>query len=309
MSLEKLNLEAFQMEVDKPEDGGSNTFVTIAKAQVYFCWQGWTNGQSELFEYRAGNNESSDVARNHCQNYIESGVNNYEQWPQNGICTKIFGDWVPTNAEGKFSWGNIYDFVKKYESNKNSHKLAEDEQQKVTGPMPFNLVVEGIKTNPSVFEQEQYVKMSQEINQWAKAKGKTNKKGYDLRVHVIQHVYKSKAEASVEVKAINASAGQDVSQSQPNIQLSDRAFETWGEGGALSKEEILKTMKTQKGNIETFIEKALNGIGMDKMSLPDAQVFVANNHGMEQSDLPLIGIGILEESPVEQPITQDEILF
>ncbi len=290
-----MSLEAFLAEVEKPESGGKGgAFITVAKVRVFFCWQGWTNGVSELFEFKAGNGGAETEAEIKCQEYIDSGSNNYEQWPQKGICTHVFGDWVPTNSEGKVHWGDTLDFVKKWESDTNFHKLSEDEQGLVAGPMPFNLVVDGIKAHPAAFEQEQCVKMSQEFNQWTKAKGKKNKKGYDIRVYVIQHVYENKAEAEADAQLIKAGQGQTTTQPQvDNDQLSALAIETWGQEGALSIQETLDGMKTQKASIENFIQNLQNGIGAKggkKLGIPESQIAAANGHGMEATDLPLIGI-------------------
>ncbi len=291
-----MSLEAFLADVEKPESSGEGSaFVTIAKTRVFLCYQGWTNGQSELFEYEAGDSQAEAASKVECQSYIESGVNDFDQWPQKGICTHIYGDDVPTNAEGNFHWGDIHDFAKKYESDLNfPDNFTEDKLKLVSGSMPFNLIVEGVKDNPSVADWKiHWVKMSQEINQWSKAKGKKNKKGYDLRVHVIQHVYANEAEAKADAETI---MGSRVFQPQiGNGQLSKKAIETWGDKAG-THEVALASLMEIKPKIENAINNAINGIGVPKKSETDAQVYAAGGYNIEVSDLALLGIEI-EEAP------------
>ncbi len=280
-----MSLEAFLNEAEKPESSGGGAFITVAKVRVFFCWQGWSNGKSELFEYAAGSAEAEAEAKVECQTYIDSGTKDgkYDQWPQKGICTHIEGTDVPTNAEGHFHWGDIEDFVKKYESDVNAN-FTEEELKLVSGPMPFNLVINGLKNNPSVADEKpHWVKLSQEINQWSKAKGKKNKKGYDLRVHVVQHVYTSEKEAKYDAE--NIKAGQATSQPQvDNGQLSAKALETWGS---------LEALKAKKAEIENAIQNAVNGIGSSKMSKAKAQAHAAEGYVIEEADLATIGIEIV----------------
>ena len=296
-----MSLEAFLAETEKPESGGSGgAFITIAKARVFVCWQGWTNNMSEVFEFEPDNEEDKIRAKTECQTYIDSGSNQFDQWPRNGICTHIFGDDVHTNAEGNFHWGDIVDFVKKYESDltvfpggaTKPSLFTEDELKLVSGPMPYNLVVEGIKANPNIADWKiHWVKLSQEINQWSKAKGKKNKKGYDLRIHIIQKVYANEAEAKADAEVIKA--GQAQTMARPTVangQLSTKALATWGG----DNETALAAMLKQKPAIENLIENAKNGIGPDKkLNLSEAQEWAANALGFEADDLPFVGIELV----------------
>jgi len=272
-----MSFDAFEAEVENQESSGGGTiFTDIAKVRVFFCWQGYSNNLPKMFEYVLGNDDSKKEVRTECQKYCDTDTQSrYKNFPQEGICVQIFGNDIPTHKDGNFYWGDSFSFASCYEREGNINELTNEEKASINGPMPYNLAIESIRSNRVLTDwKPHWVKITQEINQWQKAKGKTNKNGFPKRLYIVQQVYENEAEAKAEAEAINGGAGQGVSQNNTaDIQLSDRALEVWGEGGALSKTEILSAMRTQKTKIENFIGNALNGLGMEKMSLPAAQVF------------------------------------
>ncbi len=276
------------------DEGGNVSFVDVAEIRVFFGWEGFSNDVRKYFEYIADSADDRLRAQAECKAYTDTDTTSqYSQFPRDGICTEIYGDDVPTHKDGKFEWGNSVSFANQYESDANISKLTEEEKAKITGPMPYNLVIDALKEHITVADwKPHWCKLEQKINQWQKAKGKTNKKGYPHRLYVIQRVYTLKAEAKADAETIKAEQAFNQPQSV-NSQLSPKAHETWGEDGLRSNDEILKYLRGETDNILGTIENARNGIGTDKnekLGQEAAENFAAEGFGISLKDFELIGV-------------------
>lgn len=312
-----MSLEAFLAE-GKSHEQSDEGFVTIAKVQIRWAFRSGIGPTSKFFAYSYGDTEGKTQAEVDCQAEIGN-----EKWPDGkqkrpvfGLLTEIHGNNVPTSPDGK-RWQTMPneiwpDFIEAYANDgvfARMKDLSDEEKNSVRGPMPYTAVTNSlIEINAPVrlFGEPTWCKLSQEIDQWEQLKvvrGKRQPRMYEekevpYRFWLIRYVYKNKAEADTDAELIKAGQGQPVTQPQPiNGQLSALAIEKWGQEGALSVQEILNGMKTQKASIKNFIQNLQNGIGTEggkKLSMPDAQSVAANGHGMERSDLPLIGIKDVE---------------
>ncbi len=300
-----MSLDQLLAGLENQESGsgdGDVSFVSIAKVRVFFGWEGFSNDARKYFEYIPGDADDRLKAQAECKLYTDTDtISQYSQFPKDGICTEIYGDDIPTHKDGKLEWGTFVSFANQYESDANISKLTSNfpqeeqakEQAEIAGPMPYNLVIEALKDHLAISDwKPHWCKLEQKINQWQKFKGKKNKKGYDWRVYVIQHVYENEAEAKADAEVIKAS------NAQPQIandgaQLSAEAIETW---------KNLAALKKQKYAIQNTIERAIMGIGVtaieelgiaanEKLNEADAQAYAAEGYGIKPEDLLLIGIG------------------
>ncbi len=276
------------------DGGGATSFIDVAEVRVFFGWEGYSDNVPKYFEYVPDSTDGRTRARAECEAYIKTDT--MSQWAgfaKDGICIEIYGDDIPTHKDGKFEWGNSVSFANQYESDANISKLTEEEKAKITGPMPYNLVIDALKEHITVADwKPHWCKLEQKINQWQKAKGKTNKKGYDKRLYVIQHVYTNEAEAKADAETIKAEQAFNQPQSV-NGQLSPKAHETWGEGGLRSNDEILEYLRGEKDNIRDAIRDAKKGIRTPKnvkLGSDEAEDFAAEGYGISLEDFALIGV-------------------
>lgn len=311
-----MTLDAFLTEGDKHEQAQDSRggFPTIAKVQIRWAYRSGIGPTSMYFPYSYGDDEGGATAEAQCKAKIggekwTSGRNKGKlKEPVHGLFTEVYGDDVPTSKGGSWQTDIWSNFIPVYENDKifANKTLSDEIKNSVTGPMPYTAIVNSlmeINAPVKLFSEPVWCKLFQEVDQWEQLKviqGERQPRTHEekevpYRFWLVKQVYANEAEAKAEAEIINA--GQVASQQPINIKLSVLAIEKWGQQGTLSAEETLKEMKTQRISIENFIQNLQNGIGTEgseKLSMPNAQSVAANGHGMEASDLPLIGI---EEVP------------
>lgn len=282
-----MTLERFLEEAEAPEQ-----WITIAKVGVSMCWQAFAAADTKVFNYWYEDTKAKVDAKRQCQAYLNDvHGKDADQWPQLGISITVHGDDIPTHKDGKFKDGKDWiDFISKYQSDANLDKfrLGDEVLDRITGPMPYTVTLDTIKANPTLLSKiPLWCKLTQEIDQYAKAKG--NKRKYTdgngdekeaaRNFWVIQHIYAGEAEAKED--AIATKGG-------------DTARTTTG-NAVVSNEEQLKLWAPE---ISFHIGNAMKGIDgegnpMDKLPLLKAKKYVAEDlYGIKVSDINNLNLEI-----------------
>jgi hypothetical protein len=262
----------FDEFMDDPyqEEVGGGDFSTIARAKILRAFQGWQfGGNPRLFPF--SNKKDAVAAKEECAEYCQGE----KSYPQLGIVTVVYGDDIPSHPEGAMD-SDWYDFVPVFHS-----KEKYTGRTNVSGEHPYDLVLEGLKANPSVFNQVQWCELERPIdNVREPGRNKDNSK-YAHRVYVVTRVFKSREEA---YEAAGKSPDTRNYLSSNVTELSDLAT---------SADWTLASLQAQAENILSSISDAVAGKGTPDgkaMSSEQAQKFVCENFAIEVSDLALISI-------------------
>jgi hypothetical protein len=278
-----MNFEDFMEDPYQEEIGGKSQAV-IARAIVQPAFQGWQFGSDpQLFPYE--DKKSGLDARAECAEYCQ-GENSY---PQPGMLTVIYGDDVPSHPEGAMS-GDWHDFVPVFHS-----REKYTGQVDVVGEYPYDLVLEGVKKNQTVFNQVQWCQFTRPIDNVREPRRNKETNKYVCRIYVVGKVFKSREEAYREAgvsekdyQTVNDNLSQYVAGvSEKNYQTADDNLSQY----ATEKGWTLQSLQKQGPVIHNAIDNALKGIGTPDnkpMEKEAAIALVCANFILKPEDLELL---------------------
>jgi hypothetical protein len=268
------------MEDPYEDVGGGGEFTTIAKAKVERAYQGWDYGTPKLFPF--SDKQSAHVAREECDDYC----NGERSYPQYGMLTTVYGDDVPTHPEGEMN--DWKDFVPVFHS-----KAKYTGRVDVSGEYPYDLIIEGLKNNSSVFNKIQWCELSRPIDNVREPGRDKENSQYAHRIYVVKRVFKSREEAYAAAGVSLDSKGDDFANfgDEKPAGLSDLALRAgW----------TVESLQAQGSNIFDAILEAVAGKNTpnnETMPEPQARKFVCDNFVIELSDLAFLLSDLAEEKP------------
>jgi hypothetical protein len=272
-----MSYEEFMEDPYMDEVGG--VFTCIARAMVQPAYQGWQfGGNPKLFPY-AGSKEDGLIAREQCAEYCQ-GDNSY---PQAGLLTTVYRDDMPGHPDGGI--GDIwYDFVPTFHS-----QSKYTGQVDVTGEFPYDLVVEKLKTNPSVFNQVQWCELSQPVDNVREPKRDKEASKYARRVYVVERVFKDK-ETAYAAANMNTSTDDEIDD------FGDFGEDTLSEFAINNGYSSVEILQRQSQNIHDAIAMALKGENTPDnkpMNNKEAVNMVCDDFGIKPNDLKLLEVEIV----------------
>ncbi len=300
---------------DDPYDEKGSGRSTIAHVKIEAVWSaGWGKTRdSRYFPFVTDRNQSGAKyeARQKCLEYIKENkittTTGKEAFPNLGFLTSIP---IKTNllAEDWLTW-DIIDFVNCAESAKkqmgSKGQLDQEQQEKVSGKLPYDLVLESLDRSPHIFEKFVWARLEQMDNQVTEAKGIKNVKDgkeYTLRLYVVTEVFASEEEAR-KVAMVDGKEDDPFSSFGGVDDVSGLSAKATDPPG----EWTLESLKSQAPTIEVMIKSAMEGNNPEDRGLTrlGAEDFICEQLGLELSDLNLIVHGRVHEDGT--PISEDDI--
>jgi hypothetical protein len=270
---------------DPFDNEGGNMPDDVALVYTSFVWQAgkyeWENDTRQYFSFAS--QEDMRVKKEECAKHIKE--NKLGGFPKLGILIEIPIDTFLTAHENMTfdlrQFTNSY-FSAKYQTGENG-KLEPDQQEKVKGLLPYDLVVKSVNEFRQCLQGPVWARLGQEINWYTEALELRKNDDYPNRLYVIKDIFKDREEAYAAAGVSpDKDEFTDFGGKVPN-QLSDLAIRAgW----------TIETLQAQSIPILDAIRDAVEtgkGTPDNKpMLLPQARKFVCDNFVIELTDLDLL---------------------